>query len=137
MGVFNPCSCLMTAERHADRGVSTISDGNEAVFGVWRGGSTGFLIAEGILSTTTSESKTQPEAKSSDNDDDLSNLQRRRKGEPRREKPGSGRGWLYYFWEGDTMQCTTTLSGMRPAQQTGCVRMSVVAAKLLTGEVGA
>ena len=34
MGVFSPCSCLMTVERHADRGASTISDGNEAVFGV-------------------------------------------------------------------------------------------------------
>ncbi len=34
MGVFSPCSCLITAERQADRGVSTISDGNEAVFGV-------------------------------------------------------------------------------------------------------
>lgn len=63
MGVFSPCSCLMTAERHADRGVSTISDGNEAVFGVWRGGSTGFMTAEGILSTTTSESRTQPKGK--------------------------------------------------------------------------
>ena len=101
MGVFSPCSCLMTAERHADRGVSTISDGNEAVFGVWRGGSTGFVIAEGILSTTTSESKTQPEAKYSGGDD-LRNLQRGREGEPQREKPGSGRGWLYYFGEGDT-----------------------------------
>ena len=60
MGVFSPCSCLMTAERHADSGVSTISEGKEAVLGVCSGGRTGFKTAEGILSTTTSESKTQP-----------------------------------------------------------------------------
>jgi hypothetical protein len=61
IGVLSPCSCLMTAERHADRGVSTISEGRVAVLGVWRGGRTGLVTAEGILSTTASESKTQPE----------------------------------------------------------------------------
>ncbi len=34
IGVLRPCSCLMTADRHADRGVSTISEGKEAVLGV-------------------------------------------------------------------------------------------------------
>jgi hypothetical protein len=29
----------------ADKGVSTISDGNEAVWGVWSGGRDGFLVA--------------------------------------------------------------------------------------------
>ena len=34
MGVLRPCSCLMPAETHAERGVSTISDGKEPVLGV-------------------------------------------------------------------------------------------------------
>lgn len=41
----------MTAERHADSGVSTISEGNDAVLGVWRGGRTGLVTAAGMLST--------------------------------------------------------------------------------------
>lgn len=60
IGVFSPISCLISAGRHADRGVSTISDGRVAVLGVCRGGRTGLVTAEGILSTTASESKTQP-----------------------------------------------------------------------------
>jgi hypothetical protein len=51
IGVLRDCSCLITADRHADSGVSTISDGNEAVFGVCRGGRTGLVMADGILST--------------------------------------------------------------------------------------
>lgn len=45
----------MTTERHAELGVLTISEGNEAVFGVWRGGRTG-LVTAGILTSTTRES---------------------------------------------------------------------------------
>jgi len=47
-------SCLMKAETQ-ELGVSTISEGNEAVFGVWRGGRTG-LARAGILTSTTRES---------------------------------------------------------------------------------
>lgn len=47
-------SCLIIAGTH-DTGVFTISEGNEAVLGVWRGGSTG-LVTAGILTTTTRES---------------------------------------------------------------------------------
>lgn len=47
-------SCLMTADTH-DTGVLTISEGNEAVLGVWSGGRTG-LVTAGILRATTSES---------------------------------------------------------------------------------
>ncbi len=61
MGVLRPCSCLMTAETQADSGVSTISEGNEPVLGVWSGGRTGFITAEGILLTTARESSTKPE----------------------------------------------------------------------------
>lgn len=50
MGVLRDCSCLITAERQADRGASTISEGNEPVLGVWRGGRTGLVTAEGMLS---------------------------------------------------------------------------------------
>jgi hypothetical protein len=50
MGVLRDCSCLITAERQADSGASTISEGKEAVLGVWRGGRTGLVAAEGILS---------------------------------------------------------------------------------------
>ena len=52
----------MTADRHAERGVSTISDGKEPVLGVCRGGSTGFAAVEGILSTTARESSIEPGA---------------------------------------------------------------------------
>lgn len=54
MGVFRSSSCLMTA----DKGVLRRSEGKEADFGVWRGGSTG-LLAAGILSTRTSDSSTE------------------------------------------------------------------------------
>lgn len=43
IGVFSPVSCLMAGGR-ADKGVSTISEGNEAVCGVWSGGRDGFLV---------------------------------------------------------------------------------------------
>lgn len=47
------CSCLTTAEMHAETGVSTISDGKEAVLGVCRGGRTGLVAtAAGMMSTT-------------------------------------------------------------------------------------
>ncbi len=60
------------------------------------------MTAEGILSTTTSESRTQPEVEYRD-DGDLSNLRRRGEREPRKEKPGSAGGRPYYFWEGASM----------------------------------
>jgi hypothetical protein len=47
-------SCLMTADMH-DTGVLTISEGNEAVLGVCRGGRTGRVTA-GMSTSTTSES---------------------------------------------------------------------------------
>lgn len=47
-------SCLIKAEMQ-ELGVSTISEGNEAVLGVWRGGSTG-LARAGMLTSTTRES---------------------------------------------------------------------------------
>ncbi len=40
-------SCLINADTH-ERGVLTISEGNEAVLGVWSGGRTGRVTA-GIL----------------------------------------------------------------------------------------
>jgi hypothetical protein len=51
MGVFRLCSCLMTAERQADRGISTISEGKDAVLGVCKVGKTGFAVAVGMSST--------------------------------------------------------------------------------------
>jgi len=55
IGVFRPAnSCLTTAETH-EIGVSTISEGKDADFGVWRGGRTG-LVAAGIVLSTTRES---------------------------------------------------------------------------------
>jgi len=47
-------SCLIKAETQ-ELGVSTISEGKEAVLGVWRGGRTGLETA-GILTSTTRES---------------------------------------------------------------------------------
>jgi hypothetical protein len=47
-------SCLIKAETQ-ELGVSTISDGKEAVLGVWRGGRTG-LVTAGMLKSTTRES---------------------------------------------------------------------------------
>ena len=41
------CSCLMTASTH-ETGVPMISEGKEAVWGVWSGGRTG-LVTAGIL----------------------------------------------------------------------------------------
>jgi hypothetical protein len=53
IGVCKLCSCLTSAEIHAETGVSTISDGKEAVFGVCSGGRTGFVLtAAGMMSTT-------------------------------------------------------------------------------------
>lgn len=60
IGVLSPISCLIIVGRQADSGVSTISEGRVAVLGVCRGGRTGLVTAEGILSTTASESKTKP-----------------------------------------------------------------------------
>lgn len=53
MGVCRLCSCLMTADTHAESGVSTISEGKDALFGVWSGGSVGLVVtAVGMVSTT-------------------------------------------------------------------------------------
>ena len=64
MGVFRSSSCLMTA----DKGVLRRSEGKEADFGVWRGGSTG-LLAAGILSTKTSDSSSERVTELPDDDD--------------------------------------------------------------------
>jgi hypothetical protein len=57
IGVFKSSSCLMT-QPTPDSGVLRRSEGKEADFGVWRGGSTG-LLAAGILSTRTSGSSSE------------------------------------------------------------------------------
>ena len=59
MGVFRSSSCLITLPT-PDNGVLRRSEGKEkeADFGVWRGGSTGLLLA-GILSTRTNDSSSE------------------------------------------------------------------------------
>jgi hypothetical protein len=55
MGVLRVCSCFITAETHAESGVSTISDGKDALLGVCSGGSTGFVVVAVAMLSTLSE----------------------------------------------------------------------------------
>ena len=54
-----------------DKGVLRRSEGKEADFGVWRGGSTGLLVA-GILSTRTSDSSSERVTELPDDDSGVS-----------------------------------------------------------------
>jgi hypothetical protein len=55
MGVLRLAfSCFITAETH-ETGVSIISEGNEAVLGVWSGGNTGRVMV-GMMKSTARES---------------------------------------------------------------------------------
>lgn len=51
IGVLRSASCFMTADMHADIGVEHISEGKEAVRGVWSGGRTGLVMAVGDMSS--------------------------------------------------------------------------------------
>jgi hypothetical protein len=99
IGVFKSSSCLITPPT-PESGVLRRSEGKEADFGVWRGGSTG-LLAAGILSTRTSDSSSE---RGTELPDDGSGVRGDGEGveearESRDEGEGKVGGRQGYFWD--------------------------------------